>query len=168
MNLPSDFDLIFAELIRVMAFLFMGLTPVAILALKWRSRQTRKNLVSASSPSDTDRETDLENEEIITDPALLARAEEDARKDPFEYREKLLETYALIERYPTLRGYSESYMEDLINALNDQGIASEYYFQQTMPMGYNSLTRIQGVFELYVFREKEDQAREFIKTWESR
>lgn len=126
--------------------------PVMIVAAWWKNRSRRSPLDEISEP-------------IEARLAELRAAENEVRGNPMELRERLLQNHVLLDRFPTTRGYSTEFMDQLVNELRERGIAAETYFQETMPIGAGfSVVSAQGIFELYVARDRADEAAAFIKS----
>lgn len=87
--------------------------------------------------------------------ADLEKAEEALRQMPIDFRETLIETHELYERFTSHRGYSRSYMDKLVNRIRAAGIECEIYFQPTLPMGVaDAIVEQQGIYELYILRSQ--------------
>ena len=93
----------------------------------------------------------------------LKRAEAELKQTSLELREKILQDHRLYGRFSTTKGFSVQYMEDLVRDLHQEGIHSTYVFQETLPVGTLTVTNSHGVFELYVEREKYDEADRFLR-----
>jgi hypothetical protein len=93
----------------------------------------------------------------------LRRAEEEVRKLAFNPREELLQSHTLFAKFRTTQGYSETYMTDLVRAMEKEGLLCTYLFQETLP--YGSISHRHGVFELYVPRDQVEEAERFLARW---
>jgi hypothetical protein len=75
----------------------------------------------------------------------------------------------LVERFDTMRGFTESYVEGLKTELRNKGIASESIFLEGYPIGaFASLTTRMGIIELYADRAQIRIAREVVSAYQSR
>ncbi len=97
--------------------------------------------------------------------------ETDSNASPWRNDEKqrLNETMEMVERFDTMRGYSEQYVEDLKNEIRKSGIAAESIFLEGYPVGaFASLTTRMGIYELYVERAQLSRAKQVIEEFQSR
>ncbi len=100
---------------------------------------------------------------LVETKADLERAEEELRQMPIDFREALVETHELYERFTTHRGYSRIYMDKLKNRIRAAGIECETYFQPTLPMGVaDAIVEPQGIYELYIVRGQIAAAKKVI------
>jgi hypothetical protein len=149
----------FAEIAKILEHvvpIIIGLAFPLLIFFSWLSHKSRKRKLEL-----------VRSEElpVIGSEEDLRRAEEEAAKSPLNPREALLEHHVLHARFQTTRGYSETYMSDLVYAMEKQGIHCTYLFQETLP--YGSVFHRHGIFELYVPRDQVEEAERFLRNWKA-
>ncbi len=94
----------------------------------------------------------------------LNREEPDASPWRNDEIARIRETMELVDRFDTMRGYTESLIEEMKIELKNKGIESESVFLEGYPVGaIASLTTRMGIFELYAERSQIRHAREIIQ-----
>lgn len=100
--------------------------------------------------------------QTIEDPALLRRAEQEA--NTLNLREELSKNYEYVDSYSTMQGYSEDYMNQLVNLLEQNQINASFIFVDAAPAGVATfIGRNVGTFELYVQKDKSTEAFDIIE-----
>lgn len=79
-----------------------------------------------------------------------------------DIREELSKNYDFFETYSTVQGYSEDYMNQLVSALEQNQIHASFLFVESGPVGMMSYTHRAGTFELYVQKDKVQEAADVI------
>ena len=96
---------------------------------------------------------------------------EDPNASPWRNDEiaRIRETMELVDRFDTMRGYTEQTIEDIKIELRKNGIESESVFLEGYPVGsIASLTTRMGIFDLYAERNQIRIAREIVQKYLAR
>ncbi|MES2857169.1 MAG: hypothetical protein V4692_14970 [Bdellovibrionota bacterium] len=107
----------------------------------------------------------LENEAEPTIQGTTAEreaAEQALQLSDQQIRAEILKTHVLIERLPTLDGFTQEYLDDLVKEFDDAGISATYFFQAVAPLGVMSMVKPQGVYELYADKSHGEQASKLL------
>jgi hypothetical protein len=136
--------------------ILVGLAFPFLVFLSWIGLKSRKRKEALSAG--------VEHPVIGTEEDLR-RAEEEAAKMPLNPRETLLEHHVLQAKFPTTRGYSDTYMSDLVTAMANEGIHCTYLFQETLP--YGVVFHRHGVYELFVPKDQVEEADRFLRNWKT-
>ena len=98
----------------------------------------------------------------------LARAEQEAMIG--ESRQTaLLATHELYDRFPSIKSYTQSYFDQLILHLADNGVNADSIFLPSGPVGYGaSIIQAQGLYELYIERENFERGAELVRKYMQR
>ena len=135
----------------------VAIFPVAIIVAYARRRRARKKYESSPS-NEGPIEGSLDE---------LNRVDPNASPWRNDHIAKIKETMELVERFDTMRGYSDIYMEDLKGVLTTDGIACESVFLESNPIGaMGSLTTRMGIYELYADRSKIDRAKKLVEEFQ--
>lgn len=79
-------------------------------------------------------------------------------------RVRLAKTHEIVGRLNTIDGYTETYVEDLLNTIRHEGISAEFYFQETSPIGVGaSMIERHGDYEIFVERDRAEEAISIIQ-----
>lgn len=101
------------------------------------------------------------DEEVIEDPDLLSKAEQEVKN--LDWKTEVHSKYDLLDSYSTVQGYSEDYMNQIVNVLEQNQIQAVFMFVDAGPVGMISITQRDGMFELYIQKNKAAEAMEIIK-----
>lgn len=141
-------------------FIALGLFfPIGIVIAFIRLRAKKRAYAQSDDPSTPIEGTTAERE----------KSEEEMAKWSHDLRSELAKNYEIVGRLNTINGYSLSYVEDLLIELRSAGIAAEYNFQQTSPLGVGaSMIERQGDYEIFVERAKVEEALPIIEKFRAR
>lgn len=103
----------------------------------------------------------LEAERIVEDPQRLLQAEHDAKH--LDLRQELSKNYEFLDSYSTTQGYSEDYINQLVNLLEQHQINSNFIFIESMPAGSITFLERSGTFELYVQKDKIEKSMALVE-----
>ena len=136
----------------------IGLAATALfLAAVWKRK------VKGKTSSLVRDQRELEDE-VIGTLEDLRQAEQQVAFPALSERERLLETHSLTTRFHTSRGYSEPFVNEIVTALEEEGLNATTYFQELTPLGASfGLIERHGVYELYVQRNQVQKAEEIIQ-----
>ena len=82
-----------------------------------------------------------------------------------DIRAELAKNYTRIKDFSNMYGFDENFMVNLVLKLKEKDIAAEYIFVPAMPTGVASYVGNAGTWELFVMRDKEEQAIEWCRQW---
>ncbi len=103
----------------------------------------------------------LETERIIEDPQQLLKAEQDVKN--LDLRQELSKNYEFLDSYSTTQGYSENYMNQLVQLLEQHQISSNFIFSESVPPGSITFLERAGTFELYVQKDKIEESMALVE-----
>lgn len=103
--------------------------------------------------------------QTIEDPELLQQAEQAVSS--LNLRQELSKNYELLDSYSTMQGYSEDYLNQLVQLLEQNQIHASFIFTESVPPGTTTFLGRSGTFELYVQKDKSDEALDIIESFKS-
>lgn len=141
-------------------FVFLGLAfPFGIVIAFLRMRSKKRAYAEADDLSSPILGTEAERE----------KSEQELAEWSHNLRNELAKTHEIVGRLNTINGYSLPYVEDLLQELRKAGIAAEFNFQQTSPLGVGaSMIERQGDYEIFVERAKVEEALPIIERFRAR
>lgn len=135
------------SIIMVSLSLVLFLLPIAIY---WRQKRRLAQL-------------DLGGlEPIQGTPEELRQSEEALKGSKLELRQKMLRDFHSFGGFETFHGYSEEYMNRIVQELAKSGINATYLLHQSLPAGEASVKQ-HGGFELFVEKEGFERAKPILK-----